>query len=95
VNGHPQFVIDNDVISVPLGGRAVSAVRLRPVASVEAWSLGEVLLHPAQEPAARSPWHEWLDPRLGWARRRAALRERPLRDRADWYARVLLAERAR
>jgi hypothetical protein len=95
VNGHPQFVVDNDVLSVPLGGRVVSAVRLRPVDSRDPWSVGEVLLHPARDPAARAPWHEWLDPGLGWAQRRAALRERPLRDRADWYARSLLAARAR
>ncbi|HET8647126.1 MAG TPA: hypothetical protein VFO85_16635, partial [Vicinamibacteria bacterium] len=94
VNGHPQFVIDNDVLSVPLGGLPVAAVRLRPVASDEPWSLGELLLHPAQAPAARRPWTEWMDGRLSWPQRRADLRQRPLRDRADWYARVLLAARA-
>jgi hypothetical protein len=95
VNGHPQFVLDNDVLSVALGGRTVSAVRLRPVTSDEPWSLGELLLHPAQPPSARLPWLEWLPPRLSWAERRTLLRARPLGDRADWYARLLLAERAR
>jgi hypothetical protein len=95
VNGHPQFVLDNDVLSVPLQGRAVSAVRLRPVASDEPWRLAELLLHPALPPEARLPWSEWLDPGLGWRERKAALRARPLPDRADWYARVLLAQRAR
>jgi len=95
VNGHPQFVLDNDVLSVPIDGRPISAIRLRPVTSDEPWSLGELLLHPAQPPAARMPWLEWLDPGLTWPQRRAALRARPLRDRADWYARLLLAARAR
>ena len=94
VNGHPQFVLDNDVLSVALGGRTVSALRLRPVTSDEPWSLGELLLHPAQPAAERMPWLEWLAPGLSWPERRAALRARPLRDRADWYARLLLAERA-
>jgi hypothetical protein len=93
VNGHPQFVLDNDVLSIPLAGRTVAAVRLRPVASDEPWRLGELMLHPALPPEARPPWTEWLDPNLGWPERRAALRARPLRDRADWYARLLLAER--
>jgi hypothetical protein len=93
VNGQPQFVLDNDLLSVPLGGRVVSAVRIRPVASDEPWSLAEVLLHRAQPPAARAPWSEWLDPRLGWSQRRATLLARPLTARADWYARVLIAER--
>jgi hypothetical protein len=93
VNGLPQFMTDNDLLSVPLGGRVVSAVRIRPVTSAEPWSLAEVLLHPAQPPSARAPWSEWLDPRLAWPARRAALRARPLPGRADWYARLLIAER--
>jgi hypothetical protein len=93
VNGVPQFVIDHDLLSVPLGGRTVAAVRLRPVETDEPWRLGELLLHPADQPA--TGWTEWLDPRAAWPQRRAALASRPLRDRADWYARVLLASRAR
>ena len=31
VNGHPQAVIDHDVIAIPLGGRAVLALRVVPV----------------------------------------------------------------
>jgi hypothetical protein len=93
VNGHPQFVLDNDILSVPLKGRTVSSVRLRPVTSDEPWSLGELLLHPALPPPERPPWSEWLGPELEWKGRRDALRARPLRDRADWYARLLLAER--
>ena len=93
VNGVPQFVIDHDLLSVPLGGRTVAAVRIRPVDTDEAWRLGELLLHPATDPV--TGWTEWLDPRASWPQRRGALASRPLRDRADWYARVLLASRAR
>ena len=95
VNGQPQFVVDHDVISVPLGGRMVAALRVSPVASGDEWGLGEILLHPVSDPARRGPWDEWLDPNLDWAQRRAALSSAPRRDRADWYARVLLASRAR
>jgi hypothetical protein len=93
VNGHPQFVIDHDVIAVPLGGRAVAAVRVRPVESGDAWGLGELLLHPALPAGARPPWDEWLDPSLGWPQRRRALESAPRRDRADWHARLLIATR--
>ena len=71
VNGHPQPVLDHDLIAVPLGGRLVKAVRLVPVASADPWALGEILLHPAAAPQWRRPWDEWLDPGLGWAQRRS------------------------
>jgi hypothetical protein len=90
-NGHPQYVIDHDHLAVPLGGRTVAAVRVRPVASTDPWTLAEVLLHPAGPPA---PWDEWLDPHLGWPARRRLLREQPRPDRADWYYRWQLAARA-
>lgn len=93
VNGHPQYVLDHDLVSVPLGGRLVSAVRIEPVLSSEPWTLSEVLLHPAERPPARTPWDEWLDPHLSWADRRRALAAQPRRDREDWYYRWMLAER--
>jgi 4-amino-4-deoxy-L-arabinose transferase-like glycosyltransferase len=93
VNGHPQAVLDHDLIAVPLGGRTVSAVRITPVASGDPWTLGELLLHPARPPEARAPWAEWLDPHLDWpARHDALLRDRKP-GREDWYWRVLLAAR--
>jgi hypothetical protein len=95
VNGHPQFVIDHDLIAVPLGGRAVAAVRVSPYASDEPWQLAEILLHPAEAPAARAPWDEWLDPILDWPARGRALAAEPLRDREDWYYRLRLASRLR
>jgi len=95
VGGQPQYVIDHDVIAVPLGGRIVAAVRVTPVASGDAWGVGELLLHPAVDPARRAPWDEWLDPNLTWAERRQALLRSPRPDRSDWYSRVLLAMRAR
>jgi hypothetical protein len=92
VNGHPQYVMDHDLIAVPLAGRPVAAVRVSPVASADPWSLGEVLLHRA---GPSSSWDEWLDPHLGWEARRRRLREEPRPGREDWYYRVLLARRAR
>jgi hypothetical protein len=90
VNGHPQAVIDHDVLAIPLGGRPVRALRVVPYESGERWRVGEVLLH---EVAARQAWDEWLDPGLDWKARRRALAERPLPGREDWYSRVLLAAR--
>ncbi|HSD27780.1 MAG TPA: hypothetical protein VLL75_10795, partial [Vicinamibacteria bacterium] len=92
VNGHPQAVIDHDVLAIPLGGRPVRALRVASFESVERWRVGEVLLH---EAAARQAWDEWLDPALGWKARRRALVEKPLPGREDWYSRVLLAARHR
>jgi hypothetical protein len=93
VNGHPQYVLDHDLLSVPLGGRMVSAVRLTPVASGDAWALAEVLLHPSRGTTARFPWDDALDPDLTWRERRRFLVANPRRDREDWYYRRLLAER--
>jgi 4-amino-4-deoxy-L-arabinose transferase-like glycosyltransferase len=95
VNGHPQYVIDHDLIAVPLHGRTVAALRIHPYASDEAWQVAEILLHPAQDPARRAPWDEWLDPNLDWAGRREALATQPRPDREDWYWRALLAARNR
>jgi hypothetical protein len=92
VNGHPQYVIDNDVLPVVLGGRVVRAIRITPVASADAWTLAEVLLHPAGAPG---DWTEWLAPDLGWRERRAELDRTPRRDRADWYTRWVLVNRRR
>jgi hypothetical protein len=93
VNGHPQAVLDHDLIAVPLQGRTVSALRITPVASADPWTLGELLLHPARAPEARAPWDEWLDPHLRWSERREALARDPKPAREDWYWRVLLAAR--
>jgi len=93
VNGHPQYVLDHDLIAIPLGGRTVSVVRIVPVASGDEWALAEVLLHPASAPPVVSDWTEWLDPKLGWPERRQALLANPHRDREDWYWRMLVAAR--
>jgi 4-amino-4-deoxy-L-arabinose transferase-like glycosyltransferase len=95
VNGHPQFVLDHDLIAIPLGGRLVAAIRIVPVASGDAWSLGEVLLHPAADARPVGPWDEWLDPDLRWPARWSALQADRRTDREDWYWRVLLASRHR
>jgi hypothetical protein len=93
VNGHPQAVLDHDLLAVPLGGRRVAAVRIAPYASADPWTLGELLLHPAQPAEERAPWSEWLDPHLGWPERARVLAKDPKTDREDWYWRVLLASR--
>jgi hypothetical protein len=92
VNGHPQYVIDNDVLPVWLGGRTVRAIRITPVSSTEAWSLAEVLLHPEGRAA---DWADWLAPDLDWSARSEALDGSPHRDRADWYTRWVLVHRRR
>jgi hypothetical protein len=92
VNGHPQYVIDNDVLPVWLGGRTVRAIRITPVSSGDPWSLAEVLLHPEGAPGG---WTDWLGPDLDWGGRREALEAAPRRDRADWYTRWVLARRRR
>jgi hypothetical protein len=71
----------------------VAAVRVTSVASGDPWGVGEILLHPAEDPARRAPWDEWLDPNLAWPERRRALIASPRPDRADWYSRLLLAMR--
>jgi hypothetical protein len=91
LNGHPQAVIDHDVIAIPLGGRPVLTLRVVSLEN-EPWRVGEVLLH--AEPA-RSAWDEWLPPGADWEARRRALVDRPLTAREDWYSRVLLASRHR
>ena len=93
VNGHPQYVIDHDLIAVPLAGRTVAAVRITPVASTDAWALGEVLLHPPGP--RRSGLGRMAGPAPGLGARRRVLQEQPRREREDWYYRWLLAHRAR
>jgi hypothetical protein len=93
VNGHPQVVLDHDLIAIPLGGRPVVSVRIRPEASADPWTLGEVLVHPAEDPARRAPWPEWLKEGLTWGERRRALAANEKKDRADWYYRMLLVAR--
>jgi hypothetical protein len=93
VNGHPQAVLDHDLLAVPLGGRRVAAIRIAPYASSDPWTLGELLLHPAQPAEERAPWSEWLDPHLGWPERARVLAKDRKTDREDWYWRVLLASR--
>jgi 4-amino-4-deoxy-L-arabinose transferase-like glycosyltransferase len=91
VGGHPQAVIDHDVVAVPLFGRPVVALRVVAL-EPEPWQVGEVLIH---ADAGRQAWDEWLPPGASWDERRRALVERPHPDREDWYSRVLLAARHR
>jgi hypothetical protein len=93
VNGHPQAVLDHDLVSIPLGGRTVAAIRITPFASTDPWTLGELLLHPARPEGERVPWGEWLPPHVDWKERARALAHEPRTDREDWYWRVLLAAR--
>ena len=94
VNGHPQYVPGRDVLTIPLSGQTLAAVRITPVDSDAVWGLAELLLHPADPERVRDDWGEWLDPNLGWDARVKALEANPL-GRADWYYRVALAKRVR
>jgi hypothetical protein len=95
VNGHPQFVVDDDLVATPLGGRTVAAVRLTPVGP-DPWAVGEVLVREAAGARESSLlWDEWLDPGLDWPTRQRVLARSPRLDREDWYYRRLLAERHR
>lgn len=91
VNGHPQYVIDQDLLAIPLGGRTVAAVRITPGGS-QPWATEEVLLH---GPGPSAPWDDWLDADLTWEGRKRALADRPRPDREDWYYRSILAGRRR
>jgi hypothetical protein len=93
VNGQPQYVLEHDLLAVPLDGRPVKALRVVPIASADAWGLAELLLHPARPAAERRPWDEWLNPGLSWAGRRERLHAAPLPGREDWYYRSLVAAR--
>jgi hypothetical protein len=96
VNGHPQYVLDHDLIAIPLPGRPVASLRVVPVRSDEPFGIAEVLLHPKVDPRALRPWAEWLPSRISsWKERRQALAARPLPGREDWYYRSLLADRHR
>jgi hypothetical protein len=95
VNGHPQYVLDHDLIAIPLAGRLVAAIRIVPIDSGDPWSLGELLLHPASSTSDTPAWDEWLDPDLPWAARWSALAADRRTDREDWHWRVLLASRHR
>lgn len=92
-NGHPQYVLENDFLAIPLGGRTLAALRITPVASGDPWGLGEVLLHPARRSLRGEAWGEWLDPNLSWDERRRALARDRRPDREDWYFRLLKAAR--
>jgi len=91
LGGHPQAIIDHDVVAVPLFGKPVMALRVVAL-EPEPWRVGEVLIH---VDAARQAWDEWLPPGAAWDERRRALVEQPHPDREDWYSRVLLAARHR
>jgi hypothetical protein len=92
VNGHPQYVIDDDVIAAALGGRTVSAVRLTPV-DADPWAVAEVLLHDAEPAATRREWDEWMNTGLSWTERAGELGARSRRDREDGLYRLLLSSR--
>jgi hypothetical protein len=90
-NGHPQWPSDRDLLSVPLGGRSVAAIRVTPLAA-RPWAVGEVLLHPA---GSKGEWSEWLEAPASWPERARALAADPRRGRVDWYYRSLVASRPR
>lgn len=56
--GQPQYLVEPELLSVPLKGRLVKAIRIAPVGDARPWALGEVLVHPAaaqREAALKAP----------------------------------------
>ncbi len=93
VNGHPQYVIDNDVLPVQPrrahGARDPDHPRVLDRCLVAGGSA-------ACTPKGRAAdWADWLAPDLDWNARREALDASPRRDRADWYTRWVLVHRRR
>jgi hypothetical protein len=93
IAGQPQPREGAGWVSVPLGGRQVAALRVRPAPPRGPWSLAEVLLHAPgpdpHEPDGTQP----LDAGRPWAERRRELVARPRPDRAEWYWRLAIAAR--
>ena len=87
VNGHPQYVIDNDVLAVPLGGRTVRAIRITPGV------LDRCVVAGGGAAAPRGPRRRLgrvAGPRPRLERPPRALDASPRRDREDWYTRWVL-----
>jgi hypothetical protein len=89
--GQPQPREGLDVLTLPLRGRAVAALRVTPQPEQGPWGLAELLLHPAGETeSVLEPTSDWGPT---WPERRARLVARPQPRRADWLARAWLARR--
>ena len=87
--GHPEPA--SELVTIPLGGRSIEAIRIRPLSKEEPWCEPEILLHSVE--ARHAAWPEWLDPKLDWPARRRALAATPLPDNALWRFRTRLAAR--
>jgi hypothetical protein len=57
--GHPQYLLEPELISVPFARRLVKSVRITPVGEAQTWSLGELLLHPRGAPAEGAGVNEY------------------------------------
>jgi hypothetical protein len=91
IDGHPQFLVDDLAFSAALDGRVVRAVRITP-ADGAAWSIAEILVHPAGDPIG--PWAD-AETAASWRERRGALTSASARDDAGRSYRALLAQRHR
>ena len=91
-NGQPMARDGLEVVSLPLHGRSVAALRLTPTPEQGPWSLAEVLLHAPAPPAA------WSDDAplaaTSWTQRRQRLLAEPRARDAGWQFRVWLANRS-
>jgi hypothetical protein len=91
-NGQPMAREGLEVVSLPLHGRTVVALRLTPAPEQGPWSLAEVLLHAPAPPAA------WPDDAARaaatWSERRQRLQAGARPCDAGWQFRVWLASRA-
>jgi hypothetical protein len=57
--GHPQYLLEPELISVPFTRRLVKSVRVIPVGDAQSWSLGEFLLHPPSATAEEADVNEY------------------------------------
>jgi hypothetical protein len=80
-NGLPQPRAGAGLITVPLSGEPVAALRLTPAPAQGPWALAELLLHP---PAGSADVPPPAPPGGSWTERCQALTRTPRPQRVDW-----------
>jgi hypothetical protein len=88
LNGQPRYPVDDQMISVPLGGQVVSEIRITPLEDQGPWSVAEILLH---EQPGEEGWPSLVGLDTSWAERREELLSEPRPDDAVWYCQLVIA----